>query len=65
MLVLDTNLVSELMRPRPAPRVLDWVAAQPLSEMAIAAITVMEIREPRGIMVGVPGLGCAEDQVRG
>lgn len=44
MLVLDTNVVSELMRPRPDQRVLDWVAAQPLSEMAIATITVMEIR---------------------
>jgi predicted nucleic acid-binding protein len=44
MLLLDTNVVSELMRPRPNPRVLDWVAAQPLSEMAISTITVMEIR---------------------
>jgi predicted nucleic acid-binding protein len=44
MLLLDSNLVSELMRPRPDPRVLSWVAAQPLSEMAIATITVMEIR---------------------
>jgi predicted nucleic acid-binding protein len=44
MLLLDTNVVSELMRPRPHPRVLAWVAAQPLSEMAIATITVMEVR---------------------
>jgi len=43
MLLLDTNVVSELMRPGPNPRVLDWVAAQPLSEMAISTITVMEI----------------------
>jgi predicted nucleic acid-binding protein len=44
MLLLDTNLVSELMRRRPDPRVLSWVADQPVSEMAIATITVMEIR---------------------
>lgn len=44
MLLLDTNLVSELMRPQPDPRVLGWVASQPLAEMAIATITVMEIR---------------------
>jgi predicted nucleic acid-binding protein len=44
MLVLDTNLVSELMRPAPDPRVLGWAAAQPLQEMAIATVTLMEIR---------------------
>lgn len=44
MLLLDTNVVSELMRPRPDPRVLSWVAAQPLSEMAIATVTLMEVR---------------------
>jgi predicted nucleic acid-binding protein len=44
MLLLDTNLVSELMRPRPDARVLSWVAGQPLCETAIATITVMEIR---------------------
>jgi predicted nucleic acid-binding protein len=44
MLVLDTNVVSELMRPRPDPRVLGWVGAQPVGLMAITAITVMEIR---------------------
>lgn len=44
MLLLDTDVVSELMRSRPNRRVLDWVAAQPLAEMAIATITVMEVR---------------------
>lgn len=43
-LLLDTNVVSELMRPHPDARVLSWVAAQPLVEMAIATVTVMEIR---------------------
>jgi predicted nucleic acid-binding protein len=44
LILLDTNLISELMRPRPDPGVLHWVAAQPVSEMAIATISVMEIR---------------------
>ncbi|MBK8177026.1 MAG: type II toxin-antitoxin system VapC family toxin [Rhodospirillales bacterium] len=44
MLVLDTNLVSELMRPHPAPAVLAWVGAQPMMEMAITAVSTMEIR---------------------
>jgi predicted nucleic acid-binding protein len=43
MLVLDTNLVSELMRPEPDVRVLAWVAAQPLADFAIAAATLMEV----------------------
>ena len=44
MIVLDTNVVSELMRPEPNPRVLAWLAGQPLSELALTAITVLEIR---------------------
>lgn len=43
-LLLDTNVVSELMRPQPHPEVLAWVDAQPIAEMAITAVTVMEIR---------------------
>jgi toxin FitB len=44
MFLLDTNSVSELMRPRPERRVLDWVAARPLTEPAIAAVTATEMR---------------------
>lgn len=44
MLVLDTNVVSELMRPQPDARVLGWIAGQPVAAMAVTAITVMEIR---------------------
>lgn len=44
MLVLDTNLISELMRPRPEAAVLAWVGAQPMKAMAITAVSSMEIR---------------------
>jgi predicted nucleic acid-binding protein len=44
MLVLDTNVVSELMRPEPHAYVHAWIAAQPLAAMAVATITIMEIR---------------------
>lgn len=44
LLLLDTNVVSELLRPRPEQRVFDWVAAQPLAMLVLAAVTVMEIR---------------------
>jgi predicted nucleic acid-binding protein len=42
--VLDTNVVSELMRPVPAAAVLAWIGAVKLSVLATTAITVMEIR---------------------
>lgn len=44
MILLDTNVISELMRPRPEPRVIRWVDAQPEFDLWISAITVAEIR---------------------
>ena len=44
MILLDTNVVSELMRPIPEPRVLAWLDAQPAADVWISAITVGEIR---------------------
>ena len=43
MIILDTNVLSELMRPRPAPRVVTWVAKQPATELFTTSITVAEI----------------------
>ena len=43
MIVLDTNVLSELMRAKPAPQVLAWIDAQPTSQLFISAITVAEI----------------------
>jgi predicted nucleic acid-binding protein len=42
--LLDTNVVSELMRPEPSARVLDWIDAAGVSGLAIAAVTRWEIR---------------------
>lgn len=44
MLLLDTNVVSELMRPNAAAPVLTWMARQPAEAMMVSVITVMEIR---------------------
>jgi predicted nucleic acid-binding protein len=44
MTLLDTNIVSELMRPAPEPKVVEWLDAQPAGEMWISAVTVGEIR---------------------
>lgn len=43
MIVLDTNVLSELMRRRPAARVVSWVDEQDASALAITAVTVAEL----------------------
>ena len=42
--LLDTNVLSELRRPRPEPKVLEFVAAQPLDLLHVSAVTLAEIR---------------------
>lgn len=44
MIVLDTNVVSELMRPTPAPPVVQWLATQPDADLHTTTITLAEIR---------------------
>ena len=44
MIVVDTNVVSELMRPSPSPQVREWVNAQAPDELSTTAVTVAEIR---------------------
>ena len=44
MIVLDTNVVSELMRDRPQPEVLAWLDRQPVSTLFVTAITEAELR---------------------
>lgn len=41
--LLDTNVLSEWMRPQPAPAVLDWVGQQSPDRLYTSAITVAEI----------------------
>ena len=42
--LLDTNVLSELRRPRPMQRVLNFVAAQPLESLYTSAVVFAEIR---------------------
>ena len=42
--LLDTNILSELRRPRPEPKVLAFIAAQPLERLYISIVTLAEIR---------------------
>jgi len=43
MIILDTNVLSELMRPKPSPRVVQWVGNQPEAELFTTTITEAEI----------------------
>lgn len=42
--LLDTNVLSELRRPRPEPRVVAFVAKRPLDSLHVSAVTLAEIR---------------------
>ncbi|SDE50595.1 type II toxin-antitoxin system VapC family toxin [Belnapia rosea] len=51
--LLDTNIVSEAVKPRPSPALLDWLGTQPDDVLHISTLTLGEIR--RGILEKVPG----------
>lgn len=42
--LLDTNILSEIRRPKPQPKVLAFIAARPLHELYISAVTLAELR---------------------
>jgi hypothetical protein len=42
--LLDTNILSELRRPRPEPKVLAFIAAQKLEQLYVSTVTFAEIR---------------------
>jgi toxin FitB len=44
VILLDTNVVSEPLRPAPDTRVVEWIDAQPLETLFLSAITVAELR---------------------
>lgn len=44
MIVLDTNVISELMVPNPSIQVLRWMDRQPVPSIWIASVNVYEIR---------------------
>ena len=43
MLVLDTNVASELMRPEPASEVADWISERDATEMFLTAVSEAEL----------------------
>ena len=43
MIILDTNVVSELMRPDPSSHVVDWVAGQAASDLYLSTVSQAEL----------------------
>src|SRR3954467_15048581 len=43
MIVLDTNVISEVMRPKPSSKVLEWMKTEPLASLFTTAITEAEL----------------------
>jgi len=50
MLILDTNVLSEIMGPRPAPEVAAWLARQPDDLLFTTAISQAEILSGLAVM---------------
>jgi toxin FitB len=44
MIVLDTNVVSEGMKPEPHPAVMAWLNAQSASTLYLSSVTLAELR---------------------
>lgn len=44
MFLIDTNVISELMRAAPAPSVLNWFSTQDPSTLYLSAVTEAELR---------------------
>ena len=59
MIVLDTNVLSEPLRPKPAPRVIDWLDRQHHETLATTTLTLAELR------LGVDALNAAICAARG
>jgi predicted nucleic acid-binding protein len=43
--LLDTNIISELIRPEPNPQVLQWLAEQKETSLFLSVLTLTEIRQ--------------------
>lgn len=44
MIILDTNVLSELIKPAPSKVVAGWLNAQPQSQLAATAMSLLEMR---------------------
>ena len=50
MIIIDTNVVSELMRPTPEPAVMTWFSGQDSAELYLTAVSEAELRAGAAIL---------------
>lgn len=50
MIILDTNVLSEVMRPEPEKKVLQWMDGMNGNDLGITSITVAEILYGIGLL---------------
>jgi len=43
VIILDTNVISEVMRPQPNVQVMSWLREYPVEELAVTAVSIAEI----------------------
>jgi toxin FitB len=43
MIILDTNVISEMMKPKPAEQVFNWMSSQPAALLHTTSITLGEV----------------------
>jgi predicted nucleic acid-binding protein len=53
MIILDTNVISEITKPQPNPNVLSWINRQPIEALYLTAINLAELME--GVALLPPG----------
>jgi predicted nucleic acid-binding protein len=55
-MLVDTNVISELPRPRPSARVLQWFAAQPTIHVSVITLEELEFGVARAAPAARPRL---------
>lgn len=50
MMVIDTNIISEVMRPQPNPSVIAWLDQQETAHLYVSTVTLAEIRYGLAVM---------------
>jgi predicted nucleic acid-binding protein len=43
MILIDTNIISEMMKPAPDPKVITWIDQQNIMQLYISTITIAEL----------------------